>query len=186
MGYIRKKTLRSGKVAAYEIIAKWDREKRQSRSVSTYLGMVDDAGNIVPKGTRKKPHRSKSPAKIAQEQIKEKLILDFGNAYLISELIKRSSIYEPLKFAFETWPEILSLMTYRLCNPGPMYNCQTWLEGTIIPFLSKTPGGTGCFSSQNISRVLSYFGDESIQRQFFENYLKATKIDRASGKKSHR
>ena len=184
MSYIRKKVLKSGKVAAYEIFAKWDPRLKQSRSVSTYLGMVDDAGNVLPKGTRKNPYRPKNTPERHQELFEERLIQDFGNAYLVSEFVKKSSIYEPLKFAIDTRPEIVPLITYRICNPGPMYNCQSWLEGTVLyTLLQKAIGGTDRFSSQNISRVLTYLGEESVQRRFFENYFKKWKFGPGSGKK---
>jgi transposase len=184
MSYIRKKVLNSGKIAAYEIIAKWDPEKKQSRSVSSYLGMVDPAGKIIPKGSRAKPRRKKKPSELIQDQPKEKLIQDFGNAYLVSEFIKKSSIYESLLFAFEAHQELLPLMTYRICDPGPMYNCQSWLEGTVLSTLfAKASAETERFSSQNISRILAYMGEESVQRRFFENYFKKKNIYHERGKK---
>jgi hypothetical protein len=184
MSYIRKKVLKSGKVAAYEIIAKWDPEKKQSRSISSYLGMIDDTGKIIPKGSRAKPCRQKRLSKHVQGQPKEKLIQDFGNAYLVSEFIKNVSIYEPLKFAFEARQELLPLMTYRICDPGPMYNCRSWLEGTVLhTLLGQASIEAEFLSSQNISRVLAYLGEESVQRTFFENYFKKEGLCSGAGKK---
>ena len=47
MSYICHKTIKNKKYA-YEITAHWDKEKKQSRSVSKYLGPVDaDTNQIV-------------------------------------------------------------------------------------------------------------------------------------------
>ncbi len=184
MSYIRKKISKSDKVSAFEITAKWDPVKKQSRCVSKYLGMIDGAGNILAKGSREKPNRSQKASKLGVEFCQENLIQDFGNAYLVFEFLKKSSIYEPLRFAFEAYPELGSLMTYRLCNPGPMYNCQPWVEGTVLQTLvHKTLEKAQRLSSQNISRVLAYLGKESVQRTFFSTYLKSEKLGAANGKK---
>jgi len=47
MSYIRKKKNKSGKIYAYEITAAWNPVKKQSRSVSKYIGAVDADGNIM-------------------------------------------------------------------------------------------------------------------------------------------
>jgi transposase len=160
MSYTRLKTSKSGKIYAYEVTSFWDPDKRQARSKSTYLGIVDGDNNIIPKGTIK--------AKRLKQITQEKLILDFGNGYLILEFIKKSLIFNPIKFVFDAFPEIISLICYRLCNPGPMYNCNLWLSGNIISKIRKNDD----LSSQNISRILRYIGSESIQRPFFREYVK--------------
>ncbi len=162
MSFIRKKKSKSGKVYAYEVTSTWNPKKKQSRSKSTYLGVVDEGGNILPKGSRAKPLR-RNP----KLRKKEKAIKDCGDSYLISEYIKNSSLYKPLKDVFEAHPELLALMTYRLCNPGPMNMGSAWLEGTILKSLSPKLD----LSSQRISKLLKVLGDEGLQKEFFEAYL---------------
>jgi transposase len=70
---------------------------------------------------------------------------------------------------FERYPELLFLMTYRICKPGAMYNCQLWLDGSVLSSLQKNEIN---LSSQEISKILKYLGDESVQRNFFNAYLK--------------
>ena len=65
-------------------------------------------------------------------------------------------------------PELISLMVYRLCQPGPMYHCDLWLSGNILSSLNVSEQ----LSSQSISRLLASLGEESVQRSFFERYLK--------------
>jgi len=160
MSFVRFKTLKSGKKYAYQITSFWDPEKEQARSKSIYLGVVDENNNIIAKGQLKSN-------KILKYN-KEKLILDFGNGYLFSEFIKKSLIFSPIKPILDTFPELISLMCYRLCNSGPMYNCNTWISGNIISKIKKNED----LSSQNISRILKYLGDESVQRDFFIKYIK--------------
>ncbi len=165
MSFIRKKKNKTGKVYAYEVTATWDSVKKQSRSTTKYIGVVDDSGEIIPKGakaraTKVKPYRN------------EKLIQDFGNGYLISELIKKSAIYEPLQEVINSYPELISLMTYRLCNPGSMYNCDLWLSDNILSTLNPKIN----LSSQNISKLLEILGQESLQRDFFMKYLNQGKV----------
>jgi transposase len=73
-----------------------------------------------------------------------------------------------MKQIVERYPELLLLMTYRICKPGAMYNCQLWLDGSILSSLHKTVK----LSSQDISKILMYLGKESVQRNFFNLYLK--------------
>ena len=53
MSYIRHKTIKNKKYA-YEITAFWDKELKQSRSVSKYLGPVESDTNEVIKFIKKK------------------------------------------------------------------------------------------------------------------------------------
>jgi len=55
-----------------------------------------------------------------------------------------------------------------LCQPGPMYNCQLWLQGNVL----KAEKGSESLSSQDISRLMAHLGQEPLQRNFFEQYLK--------------
>jgi transposase len=167
MGFIRKKKMKSGIVCAYNVIQIWDSEKKQPRQISKYLGVIGSDGAIIPKGTvpRGRPRKNRP---ILQEAT-ERLIVDFGDGFFASESIKRSAVYESLADFFEKKPELLALMAYRLCCPGPMYNCVSWLFGNIL--------GVGDYadklSSQDISKMLVALGDEEQQRKFFSHYLKS-------------
>jgi transposase len=166
MSFIRKKKMQSGRVYAYEVTAVWDSEKKQSRAVSKYVGACDTEGNIIPKGTK----RTKANQRLVTDSASRsqaKLIQDFGDGFLVLESIKKSAIYSHLESTFQKKPELLSLMSYRLCSPGPMYNCELWAKGNIV--------GTSLqglkLSSQDISRLLGFLGEESLQREFFKGYL---------------
>ena len=164
MSFIRKKTMKSGITYAYQVTQMWDREKKQPRQISIYLGVVGADGLIKPKGTVPRGRPKQTHPRVV---VKEKLIVDFGDGFLASESIKRSAIYEPLSECWQHYPGLLALMTYRLCCPGPMYNCEAWLAGNIVGLDTSTTQ----LSSQAISRLLVKLGDEALQRRFFKRYL---------------
>ena len=168
MSFIRRKKTKDGKIYAYEVTSTWNSDKKQSRSVSKYLGVVDENSVVLPKGVslRKRGPKSKTQEAVAPEI--ERLILDFGNGFFIQESIKQSAIYEPLIDFIMQHPELIVLMAYRLCQPGPMYHCSLWISGNVFSSLHPKLK----LASQDISRLLASLGEESVQRLFFERYLK--------------
>ena len=174
MAYIRIKANKQGKKYAYRITSTWDKEKKQARSTSKYLGAVDEDGNIIPKKTTRKTQKKNDAVvpKQTKQTKQENLIQDFGNGYLLNNVFKASDIYGPLKPFIDKHPELLSLMTYRLCNPGAMYNAEAWLEGNIAASLHKGHN----LSSQHISRLLKAIGQEEVQREFFKAYLQQGQV----------
>ena len=64
---------------AYEITAYWDSEKKKSRQHSKYLGIVVDKEAKIFKKKEKK-------------QLEEKLILDFGDTFILNEFMKKTNM----------------------------------------------------------------------------------------------
>jgi len=85
MSYIEYKKIKN-KTYAYEITSHWDAEKKQSRSVSKYLGPAD-------------PNTKEILTFMKKNNGKEKLILDFGDGYYLYEWIKSSA-------SVIVWPEL--------------------------------------------------------------------------------
>ena len=67
VSFIQYKIIKNKKYA-YEMTSYWDKEKKQSRSASKYLGPVDPDTNKIITVTKK-------------PKGKERLILDFGDGY---------------------------------------------------------------------------------------------------------
>lgn len=155
MSFIRHKVI-NNRTYAYEITSYWDPELKRSRSKSRYLGPVDqDTKEVAPF--------------VKKAKGKEKLILDFGDAYFLYRFITQSDIYLALKGSFfDRFPELVPLIIYRLCSQSAMYNCQEWLSGSILSVFFKGSK----LSSQRISELLSLLGEEITQRIFFTHYLK--------------
>jgi transposase len=155
VSYIRHK-VRKNKIYAYEVTSKWDKELKRSKSISKYLGPVDPITKEIMSFTKK-------------ERGKEKLILDFGDAYFINQFILDSDIYKILKKDFfDIFPELIPLMIYRICTQSAMYNCEEWISGNILKVLYKNTR----LSSQRISDLFGVLGDESVQRTFFKEHIK--------------
>lgn len=154
MSFIRRKTIR-GKLYAYEITSYRDPETKKPKQKSKYLGIVGDDGEVCK-------HKDKT------SDI-EKLILDFGDSYIVNEYLKKSSIYQTLKTSFgNDIDSVTVLMLYRLIVQSAMYNCEHWFEGTILSKMYPKVD----ISSQNISRILAVLGNEQIQRTFFSEHIK--------------
>ena len=155
MSYICYKTIKHKKYA-YEITSHWDKEKKQSRSVSKYLGPVDSDTNQIITFVKKNREG-------------EKLILDFGDGYFLYEWIKNSEYYDLFnKHIFNEIPGLFPLIIFRLCTQLAMYNCENWIAGNMINYLFKQMD----LSSQRISEMMSNLGEESLQRSFFIDYMK--------------
>ncbi len=151
MSYIRYKTFGKNKYA-YEVTSYWDCNTKSPRQKVRYLGRVDDTGEIIKRSDYKK----------------EKYILDFGDGFLLSEVLKKTGIEALVKEVFKKNSTlILSLLSYRLLQPSAMMYAQNWYEGNVVRFIYKTKD----LSSQSISRVLKILGDERLQREFFRRYI---------------
>lgn len=140
---------------AYKVTSKWDPVKKQSRRTTEYLGKVIDKKNQIFERVRSK-------------QIQEKLILDFGDTYVIDQFFRTASWHLLLKDIPEVQRETLfSLIFYRLCHTGAMMHAKNWYDGNIVKMLYKKAE----VSSQRISDFLMEIGEENLQRRFFKGYL---------------
>lgn len=102
------------------------------------------------------------------KNINELLQLDFGDGFLLNELYKKSKLYTVLeKVIGAECKELIPLVFYRLAIQSAMYNAEHWIVGNVTHLFFKDVD----LSSQNISDILKYLGNELIQRKFFEQYL---------------
>jgi transposase len=156
MGFVRYKKF-GKKEYAYEITSYWDTKLGKPRQKSKYLGMVVD---------KKKKIFKKKEIK----QKVEKLILDFGDTFLLNEFVKQIKFSSIVKDVFDGdyANQLLSLVFYRLCQPSSMCHTNTWYEGNYARLLFKDLD----LSSQRISELLTYFGREDLQRKFMKSYVK--------------
>jgi transposase len=152
MTFIRYKKF-GNKEYAYEVTAYWDPNKKKPRQKSRYLGIVIDK--------KKKLFR-----KIAK--IREKLILDFGDVFVLHQFMKNVGITNLLETVFEDRAKyLLSLICYRLCHGSAMNYARSWYEGSVCRIIFSGND----LSSQRISEFLEIIGDEHLQRNFFKSYI---------------
>lgn len=139
---------------AYEVTSYWDSIQKKPRQKTRYLGTVINK--------EKKIYEKKKPEK------KEKLILDFGDTYLLYEFLKKTKLRELIEKTFgKKTNYLLALLFYRLCYPSAMMHAKTWYEGNIARLMFKDIN----LSSQRISDFLKKIGDEHLQREFFKEYI---------------
>lgn len=140
---------------AYEVKSYWDPQSKKPRQKSRYLGMVVDK--------EKKIFEKKDPAKSV-----EKLILDFGDGFLLGRFIEDAGFAGMIRNVFGGNADfLLALLSYRLCHGSSMYFAGRWFEGNYAKIQYKEVS----LSSQRISDFLKTIGEERVQRTFFGEYL---------------
>jgi len=140
---------------AYNVWKEKD-ENGKWKQKSKYLGVVTDMG----KGTYEKKRES------AEKQ--EMQILEYGDSYLINEVSAQLPFVSMLKTVFGAMFEtIMALIYHRIIVGGAMCHAEPWFDGNYVSRLFPNAKMT----SQNISRVLSYLGQESVVRAFFAAYI---------------
>jgi hypothetical protein len=134
---------------AYEVKASWDAEKKKPIQKTRYLGVVKDKDK-----------------KISNKQ--EKCILDFGDSFAVNNCLEETGFNSFIKEIFKEKSEsLLALLAYKLCHGSAMTYANKWLDGNYAKILYKNSN----ISSQRISDLFKYFGDENLQRKFFKEYI---------------
>lgn len=140
---------------AYEVSTYWDSKRKKPYQKTRYLGVVIDRN--------KKLYEKRS--KTGKQ---EKLILDFGDVYLLHSFLEKSSFAQIIRDTFsDSSTQILALLSYRLCYGSAMCYAETWLDGSYAKFLYKNAQLT----SQRISDLLRNIGEENVLRKFFSRYI---------------
>jgi len=140
MTYLYKQKIKNS-YYVYEIKSHWDKDKKQPRQKRRYLGKVDEkTGEIIP------------PCRNLQD-IKIKSCKDFGNIYLLNEIINEIDLKDTLKEHFHCWKEILACAFFEIFERKPLYLCNSWLESTTFDILNQ-------LNSQRISELLKDIGED--------------------------
>ena len=140
---------------AYEVKSYWDSEKKMPKHKSKYLGVVVDK-------------EKKIFEKRKLNMTAEKLILDFGDSYVLNQFFQNIGFSDLIENVFGSQKDfLLALLSYRLCYPSAMTYSKTWFEGNYAKILFSNVN----FSSQRISEFLEVIGDEYLQRKFFREYI---------------
>lgn len=163
MSYIRYKTF-GNKEYAYEVTSYWDREKKRSRQKTIYLGQVIDK----EKGDYRRLEKKVSA-------VDDELILDFGDAFCIYQMLNRSDVLSILKISHPNLVDEISLLCmHKLINPTAMVHLNIWYAGSYSNRLIKNASLT----SQRISEYLKEIGKEKYLRKFFSNYIANSNPDK--------
>lgn len=157
--------------------------KRVGNKVSkTYinLGRVIDKDNLIFKNRKQgvfkydptdNSYSSPDASLILPEPAscyREKLIVDFGDSYILDSFIKNEGIDDVISSIGYGNPDTTFAMVqyYILCS---MANCHalTWWEGNFVRYLYPNAN----LVSQRISEFLAAIGSEESYRNFFDAYI---------------
>ena len=110
---------------------------------------------------------------------REKLILDFGDSFLVHEMLAKSGILGVVK---EILPNksnsVLSLLFYRILGANcASIHADTWWDGAYARILYPKAK----LQSQRISELYKEIGEEQVQRTFFSGYLKLVSKSNKNG-----
>jgi len=108
----------------------------------------------------------------------EKLILDFGDAYVLYQLLQKHGYWELFRSILPGLEDTLCTMIFYkiFCGGASCYAKDFW-EGSYIRMICPKAK----VESQRVSEFYKRLGSESIQRKFFSQYL--TKV--SDGQKNH-
>jgi hypothetical protein len=151
-----------------------------------YLGRVIDRDNGIfqsrKRGTFKYSLTNGFSETFVTEQTQtpkeEKLILDFGDAYVLYEILLKSGFWELFRSVLPGWEDTLcAMLFYKVIRGGANCYASDWWAGSFTRMIC--PGAK--VESQRVSEFLKVLGNEHVQRQFFPKYL--AKI--SEGQKNH-
>ena len=151
-----------------------------------YLGRVMDKENGIFRsrelGTFKyslaNGFSESSVSKPDQAHNEEKLILDFGDAYVLYEILLRSGYWELFRSILPGREDTLcTMLFYKVICGGANCYAHDWWTGSYMRVICPTAK----VDSQRVSDFLKALGNEYVQRKFFPEYL--AKI--SEGQKNH-
>jgi hypothetical protein len=99
----------------------------------------------------------------------EKLILDFGDSFVLDKYMRSLPFWEPFSKAMPSRNDtLMSLLFFRILTDKKAYcYADAWWSGNYAYVLFPASQ----LKSQRISEFLAELGDERVQRDFFANYL---------------
>ncbi len=164
----------------YAKICSGKRENGKVRSIQTPLGrVIDEEKHIyhnrkrgyfsydVTTDTYSSVDASLFP-EIKRKNRKEKLVIDFGDAWFIDKFIKDINLYDSIgALGYGNSDSVRAMVAFYVLST--MANCYAgeWLEGSYARLLYPNAN----LSSQRISDLLEAVGDEQSYRDFFATYF---------------
>ena len=123
MSFIRYKQF-GKKEYAYQVNSFWDKKNQRPYQKTKYLGVVVDKKKEI------------FERKVRREE--EKLILDFGDTYILNRFLDDKTFVQLLRNIFAEQSEtILALLYYRICYGSAMIYAQSWFKGNYAKILFK-------------------------------------------------
>jgi len=129
---VKRKNRKTGKTYIYETTSVWDKELKQPRQISRYIGIAKKKGEIQLK-------KEKPRVKVAQS---------FGDVYFLKEIAKQLKLNVCLNeiFGEKIGSQLLELAIFKAIKSDSFYLYEDWSEAKPID---------NTLSSQDISKILS-------------------------------
>ena len=98
----------------------------------------------------------------------EKLILDFGDVYVLHQIMQRNGYMELFRSILPDWEDtLLTMLFYKVIRGGANCYALDWWTGSYMRIICPRAK----VESQRISEFLKELGNERVQREFFPKYL---------------
>jgi transposase len=149
-----------GKEYLYEITPYYDKDKKQIRQKSKYLGKNL---NGVPVKVRSKDQVPRKVLSHGEFIPLRKIAQDLNLEQILSETLPENEI----------WPVLTLAMNY-VIHPRALTHIHSWYEGTILT--EDHPGLP--LSSQSLSRILSRIGESAANFNFSRALIQSTSTTR--------
>lgn len=141
---------------AYDVKTVWNKEEKKYKKQTKYLGTVIDK--------EAKTYERKRNPKITEE----KLILDYGDTYILTETAKKTGLYKLFNSVLPKEADTLwTLLFFKILTDLAFVYAQTWYQGNYASILYSGADT----ASQRVSEFLKKLGTEKVLRGFFEKYL---------------
>lgn len=158
MAFLRYKQ-RGTKFYVYSTQNIWDKSLKKYKQHSVYLGVATEKGGEYTK-------TSKTSHEVTQNALKG--VVDFGDGYAITQILKNDGLEEVVKLTLPDPEAVMSLMAYQLISGSAMYNFTDFASGNIISHLYPSALS---LSSQKISNFLKQLGKPEVHDKFFKAYI---------------
>ena len=146
-----------------------------------YLGRLVDKEKSIYRNRERGTfvYNSKEMAiEATQPFTKEMLILDFGDSYILDELLTRTGFKDIMTSVFQFEKDtVMSMLFYRVLCGGASRYAQTYWEGSYTRLLYPK----ALVESQRVSEFYQRVGDEFYHREFFRAYIAHIRPEVGSG-----
>jgi len=153
----------------YEETPYYDKEKKQIRHRSKYLGRNVDGQPVrmrsAPAEVREKTKKKTEPAAI-------KSSFDYGSIFVLQSILEDLNLDSYLKDLLRPADMFMvrALAFNRIIRPTAMKNAESWYEGTSLALDSPQID----LSSQRVSELLCRLGESNIPDRFMSQLIEGT------------
>jgi len=153
----------------YEETPYYDKEKKQIRHTSKYLGRNIDG---QPVRMRSAPDEVKAKTKTKKKTAAIKSSFDYGPIFVLQSIMKELNLDHHLEVLLppSEVSMVRALAFNRIIRPTAMKNVESWYEGTSLALESPQID----LASQRVSELLGRLGESNIPDMFMSQLIEGT------------